>query len=147
MSSKSPESGFTLITAIFLLVVVAGLVVYMANSRVVQQTTLLYGVQGARAMQAARSGIEWGIYQHQALGNACTVLPAAPTSTTITFPGDPALQNFRVAVQCSQSTHIEGGATPIITYQLTAIAESGSYADELDYVQRRIQASVSIDPP
>lgn len=145
MNHKPSESGFTLITAIFLLVVVAGLVVYMANSRVVQQTTALYGVQGARAMQAARSGIEWGIYQHQFLGNACTLLPALPTSTTITFP-DAALANFRVEIQCSQSTHTEGG-TPVITYQLTAIAESGSYFNQLDYVQRRIQASVSIDPP
>ena len=146
MSNKPSESGFTLITAIFLLVVVAGLVVYMVNARVVQQTTLLYGVQGARAMQAARSGIEWGIYQHQNQGNACSVCCAAPTITTITFPGAPALQNFSVEVQCTQSTHTEG-ATAIITYHLTAIAESGSYANQLDYVQRRIHASVSIDPP
>ena len=47
------QGGFTLITAIFLLVVVAGLVAYFTNLRVVQQVSLVYGVQGARALQAA----------------------------------------------------------------------------------------------
>jgi len=30
---------------------------------VVQQATVVCGLQGARAIQAVRSGIEWGIYQ------------------------------------------------------------------------------------
>ena len=61
MKTLRRQSGISLITAIFLLVVVALLVVYITNIRVVQQTTLLYGVQGARATNAAQSGIEWGI--------------------------------------------------------------------------------------
>jgi len=133
-----PQQGFTLVTAIFLLVVVAVLVVYMSNIRVVQQTTLLYGVQGARAMQAAQSGIEWGIYR--SLNDA-----ACPAATSFTLATDPALSNFTISVSCNQSTHVEG-ATSITAYQLTAIARSGSFGS-LDYVQRRIQATVSIDPP
>jgi len=131
------QTGFSLITAIFLLVVVAGLLVYMINIRVVQQTTLVYGVQGARAMQAARSGIEWGIYE--SLGT-----PGCPATTTFTLP-DQALKTFNIRVSCSESTHIEG-VTPITAFQLTAIATSGVYGT-LDYVQRRIQATVSLDPP
>ena len=131
------QRGFTLVTAIFLLVVVAGLVVYMSNIRVAQQTTLLYGVQGARAMQAAHSGIEWGIYRSLA-DIAC------PAATSFTIP-DPALSRFNVSIDCNESTHIEG-MTTIKTYRLTAIATSGSFGS-IDYVQRRIQATVSIDPP
>ena len=132
---KTAQSGFSLITAIFLLVVVAALVVYMTNIRAVQQTTLVYGVQGARATQAARSGIEWGIYQSIVNGSC-----AGSTSFT-----DPAFTGFNIEVQCGQTTHTEG-STPIDTFQLTAIARSGTYGS-LDYVQRRIQATVSQDPP
>lgn len=132
---KTDQSGFSLITAIFLLVVVAALVVYMTNIRAVQQTTLVYGVQGARATQAARSGIEWGIYQSIVNGSC-----AGSTSFT-----DPAFAGFNIEVQCGQTTHTEG-STPIDTFQLTAIARTGTYGS-LDYVQRRIQATVSQDPP
>lgn len=132
---KRVQDGFSLITAIFLLVIVAGLVVYMTNIRVVQQTTLVYGVQGARATQAARSGIEWGIYQSIVNGSC-----AGSTSFA-----DPAFAGFNIEVQCGQTTHTEA-TTPIDTFQLTAIASSGTYGS-LDYVQRRIQATVSLDPP
>ena len=132
---KRLQDGFSLITAIFLLVVVAALVGYMTNIRVVQQTTLLYGVQGARATQAARSGVEWGIYQSIVNGSCVG-------STNFT---DPVFSGFNIEVQCGQTTHIEG-ITPIDTFQLTAIASTGSYGS-LDYVQRRIQATVSQDPP
>jgi MSHA biogenesis protein MshP len=131
------QRGFTLITAIFLLVAVAALVVFMTNIRVVQQTTLLYGVQGARAMQAARSGIEWGI--HDAIVNS-----GCAASTTFTI-ARPALDNFSVEVQCAATTHTEG-VTAIATYQLTSIASDGVFGS-LDYVQRRLQATVSLDPP
>jgi len=131
------QRGFTLITAIFLLVAVAALVVFMTNIRVAQQTTLVYGVQGARAMQAARSGIEWGI--HDAIVNS-----GCAASTTFTI-ASPALDNFSVEVQCGATTHTEG-VSAITTYQLTAIASDGVFGS-LDYVQRRIQATVSLDPP
>jgi MSHA biogenesis protein MshP len=131
------QRGFTLITAIFLLVGVAALVVFMTNIRVAQQTTLVYGVQGARAIQAARSGIEWGIYDAIVIGNCVA-------STTFTI-AQPALDNFSVEVQCGATTHTEG-VTALTTYQLTAIASDGVFGS-LDYVQRRIQATVSLDPP
>jgi MSHA biogenesis protein MshP len=137
MSRNHHQRGFTLIAAIFLLVVVAALVVFMTNIRVAQQTTLVYGVQGARAMQAARSGIEWGI--HESIVNS-----SCAASTTFTI-ARPALDNFSVEVQCGATTHIEG-VTPITTYRLTSIASAGVFGS-LDYVQRGIQATVSLDPP
>ena len=138
MRPQSRCAGFSLITAIFLLVVVAALVVYMTNMRVVQQTTIVYGLQGARATQAARSGIEWGIYQSIVNGSCL-----ASTSFS-----DPAFAGFDIEVRCNQTTHTEGAAPSgtINTYRLLAIARSGAYGS-LDYVQRQIQASVSLDPP
>ena len=135
-------SGFTLVTAIFLLSVVAVLSVYMINARVVQQTTLVYSLQGARAMQAARAGIEWGIYQ---------VFPPSPQlpsclTTNPTFEATgAALDKFTIELDCTLSTHTEG-TTLITTYQLTSTATTGVYGT-LDYVYRSLEASVSEQPP
>lgn len=133
MKAVRRQAGISLITAIFLLVVVALLVAYITNIRVVQQTTALYGVQGARAIQAARSGIEWGIYE------SLVATPGCPPLTTITVDA------FSVEIDCTETTHREG-ATDVVTYQLTSTASVGTFGS-LDYVRRQIQAKVSNAPP
>ncbi len=132
------QGGFSLIAAIFLLTAVAVLVVYISNIRVVQQTTALYGVQGARAMQAARAGIEWGTYESLSAGGCL-----APATFVI---ADPALAAFSVNVTCTATTHTEGAAPPVTTYQLTSTASSGTFGS-LDFVQRLVRATVSVAPP
>ncbi len=133
---EKKASGFTLITALFLLTAVAVLSVYMINARNVQQTTLVYSLQGARAMQAARAGVEWGIYDSIVGGN-CSNTSFTPTGV--------ALSAFNVSLSCSSSAHTEG-TTTVITYRLTSTATTGAYGT-LDYVYRSLQASVSIQPP
>jgi MSHA biogenesis protein MshP len=138
LSQSNRQAGFTLITAIFLLVVVATLSVYILNLRNVQQQTLVFGVQGARAMQAARTGIEWGINRSLEANNCPT------TNLVFTVP-DAALSAFTITVTCTESVHTEG-STEIKTFQLTALAKTGNYGT-LDYVSRRMEASVSRPPP
>ena len=111
----SLQKGFTLIAAIFLLVVVAALVGYMTNIRVVQQTTLLYGVQGARAMQAARSGVEWGI--HESIVNS-KLWRLDQLHHRRPFAG------FSVEVQCVPDNPYRGRDADRRPIQLTAIASS-----------------------
>lgn len=131
--------GFTLVTALFVLVVVAALSVYMVNISSVQHTTLVYGVQGARAIQGARSGLEWGI--HQAMSsNSC------PPATTFNTTGAGHLDNFSITVDCSATDHVESGVT-VRVFQITASAESGSFGGNLDYIFRSLQATVSVQPP
>ncbi len=130
------QSGFTLITALFLLIVVALLSVYMINFRNVQQLTVVFGQQGARAMLAAHSGLEWGIYD-SVVNGLC-----APSSFTATGT---ALSAFTISVSCTSSMHTEG-AVLITTYRLTSTAQTGSYGT-LDYVYRSLQATVSVQPP
>jgi len=130
--------GFTLITALFLLIVVALLSVYMINFRSVQQSTVVYGLQGARALQAARAGLEWGVYD--GINNDCLSSPS-----TFTVPGVAALQAFTIVVNCTFSEHFEG-ITRIRTYRLTATAQTGAYGT-LDYVYRSLQSTVSVQPP
>ncbi|MCH7882462.1 MAG: pilus assembly protein MshP [Proteobacteria bacterium] len=139
MIKSNNNSGFTLITALFLLTAVAVLSVYMITARNVQQTTLVYSLQGARAMQAARAGIEWGIYDSiVGVGNCVN------TNTSFT-PTGVALSAFTVSLTCSSSVHFEG-TTEVTTYRLTSTATTGAYGT-LDHVYRSLQASVSIQPP
>jgi MSHA biogenesis protein MshP len=141
LSSQSQQSGFTLITAIFLLVVVALFSGYMVNLRSVQQATLVYGVQGARAMQAARAGIEWGIYK--AISSVPDPICLAASGD---FSGSGAISDFRINVTCvASSGHFEG-SVEIKAYRLTSTAETGTYGT-LDYVSRRLQATISSVPP
>jgi MSHA biogenesis protein MshP len=138
LSQSNRQAGFTLITAIFLLVVVATLSVYILNLRNVQQQTLVFGVQGARAMQAARTGIEWGINRSLEANNC-------PTTNLVFTAPDAALSAFTITVTCTESAHIEG-TTGIKTFQLRAVAQTGGYGT-LDYVSRLMEASVSEPPP
>jgi MSHA biogenesis protein MshP len=132
----SNQAGFTLITALFLLIVVALLSVYMITIRNVQQSAVVFGQQGARAMQAAHSGLEWGIYE-AVVNGMC-----APGTFTATGT---ALSAYTINVSCSSSAHTEA-AVLITTYRLTSTAQTGSYGT-LDYVFRSLQATVSIQPP
>ena len=138
MTGCRGQKGFSLIAAIFLLVVVAGLVVFVTNIRSAQQITLVYGVQGARANQAARAGLEWGVHQAIRLDN-CNAANTAVSANAAT------LSQFTINVRCVSSEHVEGGTT-VEAYQITADAFVGSYGT-LDYVSRSLQATVSIQPP
>ena len=55
--------GFSIVSAIFLLVVLSLLGSLMLTFSTVQHITGAQDVQGSRAYQAARAGIEWGLYQ------------------------------------------------------------------------------------
>ena len=138
------QQGFSLITAIFLLVVVASLIGYMVSLAVVQHGTLAMAVQGSRALQAARSGLDYAAYRALQSGHC-------PASETLVFGSDePALQTFRVTLECSSSTHVEAGTT-LRFYRLTALAENGSYARNgmanPDFVSRKLRMTVSTSPP
>src|SRR4051812_45809727 len=89
---RSPrQRGVSLVTAIFLLVVLSGLAGAMINVYISQQVSSGLDIQGARAYHAARAGIEWGLYQqlqNNRCSNTATIVPPAPTlsafSVTIT---------------------------------------------------------------
>lgn len=142
---KTSEQGFSLVTAIFLLVVLSALLGYMINLSTVQHSTVAMSVRGARAMQAARSALDYAIFR---------VLPASGCSQVAANVGftaaEPALQAYSVQLSCSESAHIEG-TTTVTVYQLTAIASTGNYSlgsrANPDYVSRSLRATVSANPP
>lgn len=134
------QSGFALVTAIFILVVLAGLGAAMVTISTAQHTTVALDVQSARALQAARAGVEWGAYQVLQVTNAC---PASPA--TLTYAGTP-LSGFTTTVTCSVTVHSEG-ANNVSLYVLSSTATYGAVGSA-DYVAREVGVRIArcVDP-
>ena len=128
---NSRQSGIALLSAIFLLVVLAALGAYAVRLSGVQQQSTALAIRSAQALHAARSGFEWAAHR------AVTSGVCAAGSLTLTEGG---AQGFRVAVTCGQTTHLEAGRTSIV-YSIEVLAEGGSYGQP-DYVSRRLQGTV-----
>lgn len=120
------NAGFTLVQAIFVVVVLAILGAAMVKLIGVQSSTSTLALQGARAYQAARSGLEWGAARASA-GNSCN--------------GTMTVENFTVNVTCSSDTFREGSIGPYDVYRIQSIATFGSYGSP-DFVSRRAEMKV-----
>ena len=146
------QRGFSLIAAIFLLIVLAGLGAYMVTVGGTSRATSSAALQGARAYQAARSGIDWAVFlisqandplNQAAARNVCdNIINANNFSHTAV-----GLAGFTVNTTCGYTTHSEQGSDNITVYTLTSIARSGGNYGDLDFVQRRITATISPPPP
>ncbi len=137
------QRGFSLVTAIFILVILATLGAFMVSFSTAQHSTIAMDIQSARALQASRAGIEWGAYQLLVpAGGPAVACADAPGSTpfSMTFNA-PSLTGFTTAVTCSKTTHTEGANT-IIVYVLTSTATYGA-VNTPDYVARQITARIA----
>jgi MSHA biogenesis protein MshP len=128
------QRGFSILSAIFLLVVLAFLGVAMVTFSTTQHQSSAMDVMGARAYQAARAGIEWGAYQVLQNGGAC-----AATTTLAAMPGT--LSGFTVTVTCVSTPHSEAGV-PVNVYQLTSTATQGA-AGTAGYVERQMTVTIT----
>lgn len=146
MSAARRCSGFTLMSAIFLLVVLAALGVYMVTISGVQQATTSHAVIAARTYYAAKSGLEWAINRavNTGTGGGASAIPLVCGNTT--FP-DPSLPNINITITCTYSRHREGntpsgGNNRFNVAVITSTAEYGTFGSP-DYARRRLEATVS----
>ena len=138
--------GVGLITAIFLLVVIAGLAVAMVTVYTAQQASSTLDVQGARAYQAARAGIAWGLFR-QRIQDPCETATFAMDAST-------SLREFTVTVTC---TKLEGPAngggdadaldrwrirSVACNVPLAGVCKDGDGVNTPDYVQRVMEAQL-----
>lgn len=136
------QSGFSIVMGIFLLLIIAGLGVFMLSIYVSQQTASTQDIQGARAYQAAKAGIEWGTYQIMLPENGTAVVaPYACIGAMGTPSFSGALQNFAVSVSCSVVTTTEGPNT-IRVYQIVSTASFGT-APSPDFIERQMSARIA----
>lgn len=153
--------GFAIVSAIFILVVLAALGAFIVTISSNQQIGSALDVQGVRAYQAARAGIEWGVYQVQAtldynfsygtipplaVGNASPDLRACPTSPASFSPTASTLSNFTVTVTCTETAGTSG-SPKIYTLRSTACNQpnGGACPNTVDpgsfYVERRLEVA------
>jgi MSHA biogenesis protein MshP len=143
------QRGFTLPTAIFLLVLLAMLGAFMLTVSSLQQSSSVLDVQGVRAYEAARAGVEWGAFQvldpNDTLGSSLATCPASPTQLTLTG----VLSSFTVTVTCAATSTTEGNRN-VATYLIVATAcnqpSGGSCPNaspSAGYLERQVQATLA----
>src|SRR4051812_29030775 len=97
------SAGVALVTAIFLLVVLAGLAVAVVSVTTAQQSSDVKDVQGLRAYQSARAGVEWALFVALRTGPlpATAISPAttlgcfaSPNTYSFTMPPNTTLSAF-----------------------------------------------------
>ncbi len=113
---SSRQRGFALVAAIFLVVVLSSLGIYIVRISNVQHQTVNVALLGARALQAARAGVEWGAFRALDADNCTT------TTLSLTEGG---LDGFDVDVTCTSSSHTEYGTTYTV-YFLDVEARAGT---------------------
>jgi MSHA biogenesis protein MshP len=136
MSTTCPDrrsGGFAIVSAIFILVVLAALAGFIVSVTTTQSITFAQDIQSARAYQAARAGTEWGIQQW---------LSATPSTTcpsaTLNFT-DADLSGFQAVVVGTGPA--PSGGTNFCTIVATA-TPTGSSPGSLGYVEREISVVV-----
>jgi MSHA biogenesis protein MshP len=105
------QAGVGIVTAIFLLVVLAGLGVAMVGIYTSQQSSANLDLLGSQAYQAARAGLEWGIFQEKRRNGTCASL------TRIDMPQGTSLSAFTVFVRCAQE-----GEGALVRYRIKSEA-------------------------
>lgn len=130
--SHARQDGIALVSAIFLLVVLAGLAVFAVRLGTLQQQTVTSALRAAQAFHAARSGVAWAA--HRAINSGW----CAAATLNLSEGG---ASGFDVQVQCTSSVHAEGAATTTV-YIIDTLAEAGAYGGP-DYVSRRLQAKIT----
>jgi MSHA biogenesis protein MshP len=121
------QQGSLIIVAVFLLVVLAGLVAYLTSISTTTQAASAADASSARAYQAARAGIEWATYQvlRNSAGSfttGCSTNPLVPTIVNTPALGG-TLSGYVVTVKCTKTGPLTEGASPtLVVYKIVANA-------------------------
>ena len=137
-AGMTAQRGFSIITAIFLLVVLSFLGIAMVSFSTSQHQSSAMDVMGSRAYQAARAGIEWAAYK---VVNEPQPALAPPGSNINLGSLGGTLAPFSVTVNWSAASHVEGAST-IWIYDVSAVAQTGGSSGDPSYIERVISVKL-----
>ena len=125
------QSGFAIIAATFILVIVGLLGSYLVNVSAVHHKTTLLALQSARAYHAAKAGVEWGII------NVCNSGSFSINNFTVTITANPDTGN-----PYNENDYDAAGLSVDINIcRITSKAEYDTYGD-IDYVSRTLEVTL-----
>lgn len=139
--------GFGVIAIMVVLVMLAGMAAAVVRLGWTSQTIASQDFLAARAGQAARTGIEWGVYQ--TLKGTWTNCSGATQTLDLT-----ADLGMHVTVTCSRNTYKEGESSPstaavVNVFVIDAVACTGATCPDNTlavspyYAERAMQAVIS----
>jgi len=151
MTTPLNQRGFSLIGAIFVMVILAALGGYMMRISSSQHIAAANAVEGSRAYYAAKSGLEWAVARLDLSNPATDSLLACANDVnaqTIAYTSG-ALDGFSVDILCGSSNHTEQPNTYAVF-----VVESRSYKTSLGagalgslgYVSRYMKAKMTDAP-
>jgi MSHA biogenesis protein MshP len=146
-ASTRTTGGFALMAAIFILVVLSAIAMYLLTVSTGQVAAITQDEQATRAYQAARAGVEWGAFQilRNPSGTfAATTCPAGgstPLPGSLGTLGAPGGATFSATVSCSRTVDSEAGSALRI-YVLTSNGCNRATCPntpDATYVERQLQ--------
>lgn len=134
------SNGFALVSAIFILVVLAALAGFIVSVTTTQSLSFAQDIQGARAYQAARAGTEIGLARW--LGSTpSAAADCAGVAVSVSLTGTP-LAGFDVTLTPTPTT-----SAGVQFCTLTARAwPTGTTAGSLGFVEREIKIVAEGNP-
>lgn len=145
------DGGFTLVSVLFIVVVLAGLGAAIAHISQRQHLGSAAEIESARALQAARAGLEWAAFQVLRTPAPPAAAPACFGNTSFNAAG---LDRYTITVSCTRtpgSGTASDGATALVFYQLQANAcnapskgacPSTEASPDTTYVERQLTWTV-----
>lgn len=151
------QRGFGVVAAIVVLVMLAGLAAYIVTISSTQHMGVALDIQGGRALQAARAGMDWGIARaisaptnFDGTGSNINCRTGAVTVNLSTGAGGDlaAYNGLTVSVSCKSTAYTDGA--DLISYSLVATAcnqPSGGACPNTsnpgsEYVERRVSTQL-----
>ena len=152
MNNKNTQQGFTIMTVIFIIVVLSLMGAYVVGLFGLTRATNTLALQGIRAYYAAQSGIEWSLNRISTLSGGVYTCPSGSAATCPTgYTGtantlnltQSGVSGFTVTVTCCKKA-VSEGPTSYNTFQLSSKSEYGTVGST-DYVSRQLFQSAN-DP-
>ena len=142
--------GFALVAAIFVMVIIALVVTAMARLSITQHGTVSLSIQQARAYQAARAGLEWGISravnESEFPSSVCPSDNSDPLESStpqglLNLAGSN-LGEFTLKVTWCSASYTDNAGLPVQILRFVATAQNGSPGSRSDYAYRRLTSTI-----
>lgn len=131
------QKGFTIVSAIFILVVLTLIGTYIVSIGALTRDSGNLTSQGIKTYYAAKSGLEWAAFRVSSPVGGPYNCPAASSTFNVSIAG---ANVYSVTVTCIQNTFVESSVSYNV-FLLSATATFGTLGG-LDYASRTVTSKV-----